>query len=363
MQTTLLERHRQLGARFLERNGITLARDYGDLRGEYDALFFGAGVIDLAQFGVLRVEGRDRVEWLHKLVTANVQALPDWTGAYALLLNAKGHVAADLIVLRLPDALLLYTSHAAKEKLAANLRRAIFREKVILADASDAFAVVSLQGELADEVLLQSLGVSPAPAAFAVSPLKFFDSELLVVHNPRSEHNGFDLLVERRHMEILWEILTAKGARPIGLDALNVARVEAGIPWYGDDFDETMLAPEARLDAFIAENKGCYTGQEVIARIKTRGHVNRLLVKLQITNDQLQMADDRIPQRGDLIFVDEQEVGWITSAAWSFANDAPCAFGYLRREAAQDGARVQVARGETRVDARVSILERLTSNL
>lgn len=355
MQTTLLERHRQLGARFLERDGITLARDYGDLHGEYDALFFGAGVIDLAHFGVLRVEGRDRVAWLHKLVTANVQALPDWTGAYALLLNAKGHVAADLIVLRLPDALLLYTSHAAKDKLAANLRRAIFREKVALSDTSDTLAVVALQGELAGEVLSQALGVSPAPAAFAVSPLKFFDSELLVIHNPRSEHTGFDLLVERRHLEILWEILTAKGACPIGLDALNVARVEAGIPWYGDDFDETMLAPEARLDAFIAENKGCYTGQEVIARIKTRGHVNRLLARLDLEGSVT-------PERGDLIYAAEKEVGWITSAVWSLTNEAPRALGYLRREAAQDGARVQVARGETRIDARVSILERLISN-
>jgi folate-binding protein YgfZ len=345
---TLLERHRQLGARFVERDGITLARDYGDLHGEYDALFFGAGVIDLAHFGVLRVEGRDRIEWLHKLVTANLQALPDWTGAYALLLNAKGHVAADFIVLRLPESLLLYTSHPAKEKLAANLRRAIFREQVALTDASDGFAVVSLQGELAGEVLSQALGTTLPPNAFAVSPLKFFDSELLVIQNPRSDHSGFDLIVERRHLEILWEILTAKNARPIGLDALNVARVEAGIPWYGDDFDETMLAPEARLDAFIAENKGCYTGQEVIARVKNRGHVNRLLARFDLEGSVT-------PERGDLIFAEEKEMGWITSAVWSFENAAPRALGYLRHEAAQDGTRVQIARGATRLDATVRI--------
>lgn len=344
----LVEKHRQLGARFLERDGFTVVRDYGDVRGEYDAMYFGAGVIDLAHFGVLRVHGPDRVEWLHKLVTANAQALKEWTGAYALLLNAKGHVAADSVVLRLPDALLLYTSWSAKEKLVAKLRRAIFREKVTLTDVSDTFAVLSLQGALAAESLAQTLGSNFARNAFDFSPIKFFDSDLLVVNNPHTEHGGFDLLVERRHLEILWDILTAKGARPIGLDALNVARVEAGIAWYGDDFDETMLAPEARLDRFIAENKGCYTGQEVIARIKSRGHVNRLLVQCEIEGDVL-------PRRGDLVYADGSEVGWITSPIWSFAQDAPLALGYLRRELAQEGSSVQIEHANGLLNAKVML--------
>ena len=117
-----------------------------------------------------------------------------------------------------------------------------------------------------------------------------------------------------------------------------------------------MLAPEARLERYIAEDKGCYTGQEVIARIKNRGHVNRLLV-------QYEMEGSIVPERGDLVFLDEREVGWITSAVWSIANDAPLALGYLRREAAQDDVRVQVAHGEKRVDARASILDHPASNL
>ncbi len=352
----LIDKQRQLGARFFERDGFTLVRDYGDAPGEYDAFYFGAGVIDLAQFGVLRVEGRDRVDWLHKLVTANVPALKDGDGAGALLLNATGHVVADLVVLRLPDALLLYTSHRAKEKLAVSLRRAIFREQVTLTDASDTWAILSVQGELAADSLARALGAFCPPHAFGVSAVKFFDSDLLIVNQPRTEHSGYDLVVEQRHLDILWEILTAQRVRPIGWDALNVARVEAGIAWYGDDFDETILAPEARLERYLAENKGCYTGQEVIARIKNRGHVNRLLV-------QYDMEGSVVPERGDLVLLDDREVGWITSAVWSIANDAPRALGYLRREAAQDDVRVQIARGETRVDARVSILEHPTSNL
>jgi folate-binding protein YgfZ len=344
----LHERHQKLGARFVERDGFVLPQDYGEVNAEYDALYFGAGVIDLAHFGALRVEGRDRVDWLHKLVTTNVQALPESRGAYGLLLNATGHVSADFVLLRQPDALWLYARWRAKEKLLANLRRAIFREKVTLTDASDAFSLLSLQGALAGEYLTRALGVTPPRGEFSFSATKFFDSELLIVHNPRTPPDGFDLLVERRHLEILWDMLTARGVRPVGWSALNAARIEAGIAWYGDDFDETMLAPEARLEAYIAENKGCYTGQEVIARIKNRGHVNRLLVRLHIEGD-------RVPARGALVFAGDQEVGWITSAAWSFANDAPRALGYLRREVAQEGARVQVEHAEARLEAVVHL--------
>ena len=344
---TLLERQRQLGAQFVERDGFTLPQSYGDPHGEYDAMYFGVGVIDLAHFGALRIQGADRVNWLHKLVTVNVQAMPEQGRAHGLLLNAKGHVVADFDLLRLPDGLLLYTSASAKSRLTAQLRRAIFREKVTVNNEVD-LAVLSLQGTLADEIMNQALGMNAVPPASAYSASKFFDSELLIVRNPRTQAGGMDLLVERRHLEILWDILVAKGAKPIGLDALNAARIEAGIAWFGDDFDETILAPEARLDEFVAENKGCYTGQEVIARIKNRGHVNRWLT-------QFRVQGSFVPERGDLISADGQEVGWITSAAWSFENDAPCALGYLRRERVQEGTAVQIAHGETRQNGVVKI--------
>lgn len=353
---TLRERQQQLGARLFEREGVSLPRDYGDLRGEHDALDAGAGLIDLAQFGVLRAEGPDRVAWLHKLVTVNVQALKDGEKVHGLLLTSKGHVAADFELLRLSDALLLYTSWSAKEKLLANLRRAIFREKVALTDLSDVYSVLSLQGVEATAILAQTLGTFFTVGDTQFVSAKFFDSEVLIVSSSRTEQGGSDLLVERRHAAMLWDMLMAKGACPIGFDALNVARIEANIPWYGDDFDETMLAPEARLDAFIAENKGCYTGQEVIARIKNRGHVNRLLVSFRIDGDV-------VPQRGDLVFAGNQEVGWVTSAVMSFARNAPLAFGYLRREVAEDGARVQIARDKARLDALTSTIELPASNL
>lgn len=331
------ERYRQLGARFFERDGWTLPRDYGDARAEYRALRASAGIIDLSNFGVLRVEGRDRVTWLHKLITSNVEGLSAGTGTYALLLNATGHVVADFVLLLYNDAVLLYTSWDAKEKLFANLRRAIFRDKVSLSDASNDFTVLSLQGPRSNDVIAKISETLPVGTPFTFVGCKSDGIEFTLVRNSRIGSDGLDLLVPRAHAAALWDALIERGARPVGFDALNVARVEAGIPWFGDDFDETTLAPEARLEKFIAEDKGCYTGQEVIARIKNRGHVNRLLAQLQVEGQV-------VPERGDKIYSDSREVGWITSAVWSFEHNVPHAFGYLRRELAQDGTHVQIAR-------------------
>lgn len=314
----------------IERDGVQLPRDYGDVRGEYNALR-DAGLIDLANYGVLRVDGRDRAAWLHKLVTANVQALQAGQSAYALLLNAKAHVVADFSLLVQPEFLLLYTSLRAKEKLFTNLRRAIFREQVSLADMSDALAILSLQGDRAENLLAG------------------FDDAILRVRYSRAGNVGFDLIVPRELKRSIWEALMARGARPVGFDALNIARTEAGVAWYGDDFNEEILAPEARLDSFIAENKGCYTGQEVIARIKNLGHVNRLLTRFLIEGDS-------VPQRGEAVFFDEKNVGWITSAVRSIQYNAPLAIGYLRREIQENDLRVYIAHRENLLNAKVQVL-------
>ncbi len=323
---------------------VASPREDRNLRAEWHALTAGAGAIRHSDFGVLRVEGRDRVSWLDNLVTADVEAMSDGAGAYALLLEAKAHVLADFVLLRQSDSILVYTSRAAHEKLYFNLSRAIFREKVALTDLSDQFAIISIQGPNAQAVAQKTFDTNLSILNLQFAQLQFTTYQLLFIHHPRASTNSFDMLAPRDAIPALWDVLLANGAQPVGLDALNITRVEAGIPWYGTDFDETTLALEARLDAFIAENKGCYPGQEVIARIRNLGHVNRLLVQFQIEGDV-------IPSRGDLAFVDHVEAGWITSPVWSFARNAPLALGYTRREWAADGARVQIAHGNTRLSA------------
>ncbi len=313
-----------------------------DLTRDYSILNEGAGLVLFDADGVLSIRGRDCVAWLHKLVTVDIKALAEGSGAYGLLLNGSAHVLADFVVLREPESFLLYTSARAKERLASQLHGSVFREHVTLERLDDTTCVLSIQGPLSRQIVDATFG--PVPA---LEPFEFTrKGELLLVRNARAGVEGYDLIVPRAQLAETQTDLGRHGAHEISQDALNVARIEAGIAWYGEDFDETILAPEARLDRSIAENKGCYPGQEVIARIQNRGHVNRLLV-------QLVFEGQAIPLRGDLIVSGDREVGWITSATWSLARNAPLALGYLRREIAKKDEIVQVARDANRIQARV----------
>ncbi len=336
LASPLFDTHRRLGARWFEREETNLVADYGDLRAEYLCLTSGAGMADLTCTGILRVQGRDRIEWLHKLVTTDIHALRDGAGAYGLLLNATGHVAADFVLLRLPDALILYADPRATEVLLTRLRRAIFRENVTVQDLRDQWTILTLQGAATASIVERWSNRFGLHGPFEHLELEFEEQSLILVRNARTGLDGVDFLVPRTRATNLWEALRTFGACPIGWSALNLARMEAGIGWYGEDFDHDILAPEARLDRFIAQNKGCYTGQEVIARIRNRGHVNRILVQFKIEGET-------IPERGASVFSDEREIGWITSAAWSYSAMCPLALGFVRKDFAQTGQKVWVS--------------------
>ncbi len=309
---------------------------------DYSTLKNSAGLLSFEGDGIATIDGPDSVAWLHKMVTVDIQALQPGRGAYGLLLNGTAHVLGDFIVLAQTGSFLIYTSERAKEKLFSNLRRSVFREKVTLARLDDRLSVLSVQGPLARQVLDKTFASLPPLEPFQCAR----DGESLVIRNPRAGSDGFDLLIPRANVQAIHTALSGQGVRSISPDSLNVARIEAGIAWYGVDFDETMLAPEARLDPHIAQNKGCYPGQEVIARIHNRGHVNRLLV-------QFKANGETVPERGDLIFSEEREVGWITSSAWSFEQKAPIALGYIRRELAEKGKLVHIVRGADSLAAQV----------
>ncbi len=311
---------------------------------EYLAITGNAGILSLPDFGVICIEGPDREAWLHRLTTANLQPLPAGAGTYAFLLNASAHVVADFVLLKLADALWLYSSHSAIDKLETHLRRAIFREHLTLTNLSFHRKLISLQGPNAEQILVACLGDLPSLQPLAFIRRDWNGSSVFLIRNARTAAGGFDVLLPADAVEPFQTLAVERGAVPVGPDALNVARVEAGIPWYGSDYDESILAPEARLDRFIPENKGCYTGQEVIARIRNRGHVNRLLVQLEVQTDS-------VPERGALILSEGNEVGWITSAVWSYRIEAPVALGYLRRNLVEPGTRVQVSWGQAHADA------------
>ena len=147
----------------------------------------------------------------------------------------------------------------------------------------------------------------------------------------------------------MWDALVGAGARPVGLAAFDALRIEAGTPLFGHDVDESVLLPEIPFANLVSETKGCYPGQEVVVRIRDRGHVNRMLRGLLLDGDE-------VPPHGAEVVADDTSVGQVTSAAWAFGLGRPIALAFVRRQHAEPGTRVSVRLGGRAVAASVSAL-------
>lgn len=344
--TTLVlhEFHQTLGARFREAGGEEVVADYGDPGAEHQALQLSAGVIDLSNRGRLVLLGADRQKLLNGQVTNNVRDLRPGQGCYAFLVNAKARILADLNIYALPDELLLDLEPGVASTLVPRLERFIVTEDVRIVDAAPHYGLLSIQGPRADRVIDDlELAPHPLPEPFQIASIKDPTAgDLYLARQDRTGARGFDLFVPTAALAAVADRLIAasraRGGRACGWEALEVARVEAGIPRYGADLDETNLAPEAGLDdRAISYNKGCYSGQEVIARIRTYGQVARALRGLELS-----VPPGSLPARGTRLFRDGKEVGTVTTAAWSPRRQQAIALGYVRRECNLPGTELRL---------------------
>ncbi len=341
MSTFLHEFHHSLGARFTAVNGAEIVADYGDDRAEHAALRASAGVVDLSSRSRVCLVGNDRARYLHGQVTNNVKKLVPGTGTYATVTTAKGKMEADLNILCLAEELLLDFEPGLTEKITQRLDKFIVADDVQIVDAAPHYGLLTVQGPRSAEVI-HSLGL---PGASEV-PAKPFQSvkitdatlgELYLVRLPRLGTDGFDLYVPNDALGAVADKLIAAarqfGGRACGWTAFETARIEAGLPRFGQDMDETNLPLECGLEArAVSYSKGCYIGQEVINRIHSVGHVNRELRGLRLAD-----ALPALPARGDKLFHAGKEVGYVTSAVFSPALQANIALGYVRREVNQIG--------------------------
>lgn len=280
--------------------------------------------------GVLRIEGRDAAKWLHKIVTANVEQLKTGRGAHSALLDAKGHFVADFVLLRDDEAFGVLVEPAAREALFNTLRRYILREKVELADVSAQWECFTLVGEQAANVVERVLETRAPENLSAWGWGHVGESAVRVVQVARARVPAFDIMVPVSAAPKLRAALS--DVRQLSDEVLEILRIEAGLPRWGVDFDETTLALEVPDVMQIRVDQGCYVGQEVVARIVHRGHVNRHLRGLRVEGEQL-------PARGQVIHYEGAEVGNVTSAALSPRLGA-IALGYVRRHV-EPGAQVK----------------------
>jgi len=347
----LHEFHDGLNARFAEVNGCEVVNDYGDVLAEHAALKNSAGALDLSFRGRVCLTGADRVRLLNGQVTNNVKDLRVGQGCYAALVTAKGKLESDLNVYALENELLLDFEPGLTAAITQRLEKYIIADDVQIVDAAPHYGLLSVQGPKSDAAVLALGLVLDLPA----KPFQFVTvhdatlGEIYVMNHPRTGASGFDLFVPVPALGAVMDKLIAAakdaGGRACGWQALEMARIEAGIPRFGADMDDTNLAPEAGIEErAISYSKGCYIGQEVIARIRTYGQVTKALRGLRLADDL-----KALPVKGDKLFRDGKEVGYITSALASPALKANIALGYVRKESNQIGIELvlKTAHGES----------------
>lgn len=342
--------HTRLGARFGEADGHLLPWSYGDPAAEHAVVREAAGVMDQSQRGKIEATGRDRAAFLHGMLSSDIKGLQPGQGCPATFLDAHGKVVSLLLVHCLPDRLVLEMDRALVGPTLAAFDRFLISERVEFEDASDRAGILTLAGPAARGTVEKALDQAIPelrPAHHAVFGVEGLD--VRVVRADETGEEGYDLWVAPDGLTRLWERATAAGARPVGWEAWNILRVEAGVVRHGADIDASTLVLEAPLDHAYSLNKGCYIGQEVIARVTYRGHVNRKIVGFRF-------PDARIPAPGAAVVVDGKEIGRITSAVVSPALGRGLALGFVRREHWEPGTRVDVHAEGTTLTAEVAEL-------
>jgi folate-binding protein YgfZ len=312
----------------------------------YQAAKHQAALADTDWFGVIKLTGSERASWLQGMVTNEVEKLQTGSGCYAAHLTAQGKIIAHMHVLADDDALWLSLERTAIPKLLGAFEKLLIMEDVQVADVSEQFSILSVLGPKARPILESWLG---EPLAFegAFSHRKSEDVRVVL------SQLGYDVWVPRGQADKVLRALAQSGATAIDHGTWDVLRTEAGIPIYGMDIDETTTMPEIG-ETGISYDKGCYIGQEVVAKVKYIGHVNRRFVGLTVAGTDVPDLKSPINKAG-------KEVGHVTTALFSPGLNKPIALGFVNRASYAPGTEVEIVSNGKPVVATIVDLPFLTS--
>jgi folate-binding protein YgfZ len=274
----------------------------------YQALRENAAYLDLSSRGKIFASGEDRLRLLHAMTTNQVKELQPGQGCYAFFLNPQGRILADANLFVLPDRILIDVEPEIGERLYQHLDKFIIADDVTLEDASESLTAIGVEGPEAT----RELAAMGAPIPDAPYSHVDWDGRIVARVNATGEP-GFRIFGSK----LTHTLADAESAR--------VVRLEHAKPRYGEDIFETTLPQETQQTHALNFNKGCYIGQEIVERIRSRGHVNRLLVGLRIDAGEP-------PAAGTKLSADGGEAGEITSAAYSPALGKVVALGYVRAQ-------------------------------
>lgn len=353
----LRDLHAAADAEFQAYEALEIVSTFGEPQAEYAAVHKACGLMDLAHRGVLELTGRDRLSFVNNLLSnetwskATKTGLPAGQGVYAFLLNTNGRVVADLNVIERGDRTYLEADARLIEPVRKALDRYLFAEQVKLTDQVGSLHELALHGPGGPAVLDAAAGSAVADLPpHGSTEVTLFDAPATVWRDDVCGVPGLHLLVPTDRVGHVWSTFLARFGelvaharrplRPVGWAAFNTVRIEAGRPLFGVDFDATVLPAETGAETFaraVSVTKGCYPGQEVVARMYARKAAAKQLVGLRVAGDALPMA-------GSAVFDDAgNAVGGVTSSTVSpLASRTPVAFALVKKPFVQDGKTVQV---------------------
>lgn len=286
----------------------------------YDALHHRAAWIDLSGRGKIRVTGEDRVRLLHSMTTNNIEALIPGEGCYAFFLTPQGRIIADANVFCMTDYLLIDTEPDTKQRVLEHLDKFIIADDVTLHDFTADYTSINVEGPETEQ-LLRSLDIPIAHKACSIAEW----SHCEIAHVSYTGQPGYSFFVPTEHRELLLEKLQNAGLPQADLETADVVRVENGRPRYGVDITDASLPQETQQMHAVHSAKGCYIGQEIVERVRSRGHVNKLLTSIDIEGAVA-------PPIGTKIEADGKDVGTVTSAVFSPIHNNVAAIGIVRAE-------------------------------
>jgi folate-binding protein YgfZ len=328
------------------RGTVTAARFSGPQE-EFSALLNGCGVYDLGFRARISITGGDRVRWLNGMVTNNIRDLAARHGVYAFLLNPQGRILGDMYVFNAGENLIVETDRSQVEKIMATFDHYIIMDDVELAEVSANQTTIGLTGPKA-RVVLSSAGIAvpEAQPLQMITPQCECDCGCVECTAVRSDSQieSYEIWLAPKDVCKTWQALIAAGAVPVGSEALEMQRIAAGVPLYGIDIRDRDLPQETGQTRALNFNKGCYIGQEIVERIRSRGSVHRTFAGF------LAEADATI-SAGAKVFADGKEAGEVTSvaAARTSAGKSKLALGYVRCEVGMPGRDVTIENAKASV--------------
>jgi folate-binding protein YgfZ len=320
--------------------GAAQPDDFGDAREEQRFANESVALIDKTHRAYLTFTGPDRVRYLNAILTNDVKSLAVGHSNISLLLNPQGRILAEIETHALPDRLLGISYGMIRARLVEWLEKYIIMDDVTLTDDSDNFGTLALEGPKTGAAVRELTATdfpAKADATSLDSAVRNRAGSAIPCRLLRRSAVSAEFIVAQKDLRALWKILetTAKefGGGAMGYAALSAQRLAQGVAWFGYDFGEKQIPHEAGLqDTHISYTKGCYTGQEIVERVRSRGQVHRQRVGLLFRGDR-----KTVPVSGETLLLDGAEVGYVTRAAQSFYPAAIVAMAYVRKEGAALG--------------------------